>query len=115
MGGFTDRLKYAIIKALYEYVNKSDVSNLRPLSLFKFLENVMQSRISRHLTKHSAGSTEQNTCWLSLAQSNTCQYCWLGLRRVFLCYLKVLIVGTIYRLRSTKGTQLLYLRFQAEV
>jgi len=59
MGVFTDRLKYAIIKAVYEYVNKSDVSNLRLLSLLKFLENVMQSRISRHLTKHS--STEQNT------------------------------------------------------
>jgi len=59
MGVYTDRLKYAIIKAVYEYVNKYDVSNLRLLSLFKFLENVMQSRISRHLTKHN--STEQNT------------------------------------------------------
>jgi hypothetical protein len=59
MGVFTNRLKYDIIKALYEYVNKSDVSNFRALSLFKFVENVMQSRILRHLTEHNTVSTEQ--------------------------------------------------------
>jgi hypothetical protein len=53
MGVFTNRLKYD------EYVDKSDVSNFRALSLFTFLENVMQSRILRHLTEHNTVSTEQ--------------------------------------------------------
>ena len=62
-GIFPDRLKYSIIKPLFNKGNKHDVSNYRPISLLtsfsKIFKKVMQNRLMEHVTKYIILSVEQ--------------------------------------------------------
>jgi hypothetical protein len=62
-GVFPYRLKYATIRPLFKTGNKDDINNYRPISILisfsKIFENVLQTRLLKHLTDHNILVKEQ--------------------------------------------------------
>jgi uncharacterized Fe-S cluster-containing protein len=62
-GIYPDRLKFAIVRLIYNKAEKTDVANYRPISLItkfaKILEESMYSRLSKHLNVKKISTLEQ--------------------------------------------------------
>jgi Notch-like protein len=73
-GIFPDRLKFSIIKPLYNKESKRDISNYRPISLLtsfsNIFEKVIQTRLLEHLTNNIL-SMEQYGFRMKLTTENT--------------------------------------------
>jgi hypothetical protein len=62
-GIFPDRLKYAVVKPLFNKGDKSKISSYRPISILssfsKVLEKVMYNQLQEHLIKYNILAEEQ--------------------------------------------------------
>jgi hypothetical protein len=73
-GIYPDRLKFSIIKLLYNKGNKKDICNYRPIFLLtsysKILGKVMHTRLLEHLFNSNILSREQYGFWMRLTSEN---------------------------------------------